>query len=152
MARRLCQCVCATTIFGLFVASSSAGQTASVNEADMGVRHGHATWSSPESVVRDLNSHEDPVRGNALFLVGLDENQIKELVFDQNSNSTTAKVIGKRVLTIDALELRYAALGEDATQHAILSVQSGPMAYAAVAGPQGQGVGAYRLLLLLVQV
>jgi hypothetical protein len=140
IARLVCKCMYGATIFALLVASAT-GQTAkSVTDIDnIGVRHDHAAWPSPESVVLDLDSHEDLVRRNALSLVGLDENQINELVYDQSSNSTTPKTTGKRVVTIDVVELRYAALGENATLHAIVSVQSGPMAYAAVAVPKSKG-------------
>jgi hypothetical protein len=104
---------------------------------DLGVRHEHAAWPSPESVLRDLGSQEDTVREKALFLIGLDRDQAETAVFEENPSSTTAKVVGRRVVTVDIAELRYAALGEDTTQQAILSVQSGPMAFAAVAVPKG---------------
>ena len=107
-------------------------------EDSVGIRHEHAVLPSPESVLHDLNSSNDTVREKALFLIGLDHDQAETVVFEQNQTSGTApKVIGRHVITIDIAELKYAALGEDTIQQAILSVQSGPMVFVAVALPSG---------------
>ena len=137
--RRLYSLILSTSIVALLAASGIQAQPSKgVNDLDLGVRHGHAVWPSPESVLRDLNSRQEAVRERALFLIGLDRAQAEEAVFEQNSNSTTPKIIGQRVIMVDIAELRYAALGEDTTQQAILSVQSGPMAFVAVAVPKGK--------------
>lgn len=36
------------------------------NDFDLGVRHDHAAWPSPESVIKDLRSDNEAARLNAL--------------------------------------------------------------------------------------
>jgi len=134
---RLYSLIMSASVVALLAPSRTYAQPSnSVKDLDLEVRHEHALWPSPESVLRDLNSREEVVRESALFLIGLGRSQAEEAVFEQNSSSTTPKIIGQRVITVDIAELRYAALGEDTTQQAILSVQSGPMAFVAVVVPK----------------
>jgi hypothetical protein len=58
----------------------------------------HVNWPSPESLVRDLRSHDEGVRMKALSLIGVPEANARPLL--------TGKVI-----VAEQVELRYAALG-----------------------------------------
>ena len=136
---RLYSLILSASMLALLAPSRTHAQPSkSQNDLDLEVRHEHAVWPSPESVLRDLNSREEVVRESALFLIGLDRSQAEEAVFEQDSSFTKPKIIGQRVITVDIAELRYAALGEDTTRQAILSVQSGPMAFVAVVVPKAK--------------
>ena len=81
-------------------------------------RYDRATWASPESVVRDLRSADVGTRAKALRLFGYPEAEMQD------------------VPKPDQIELRYAAIGDDATLQAIAAITVGAMAYAAVAVPE----------------
>jgi len=102
------------------------------------VGHDHVQWPPPESLARDLRSKNDEVRLKALGLLGFTEHQARVTIWAQTSPT---RVIGEAVVTPDQIELEYAALGEDATQHAILAVQASQrqLTFAAVAVPGPKG-------------
>ena len=68
-------------------------------------RYDHAAWTSPESLVRDLRSDDDSVRSKALRAFGYPEAEMKD-----------------EIPKPDQIELRYSAIGDDATLDAIASV------------------------------
>jgi hypothetical protein len=102
------------------------------------VRHDHIRWPTPDLLVRDLRSRDDKARLQALSLLGFTQQQAHVAIWAQTSPT---KVIGEAVVTPDQIELKYAALGEDATQEAILAVQASQkqLIFAAVAVPKPQG-------------
>jgi hypothetical protein len=85
-----------------------------------------------------LRSKDDKVRLQALHLVGFTDQEAHDTIWAQTSPT---KVIGEAVVTPDQIELEYAALGEDATQEAILAVQASQkqLIFAAVALPKARG-------------
>lgn len=85
---------------------------------ELRVNRTHAAWTSPESLVRDLQSQDKTMRLKALRLVGIDANE--ELFADAGPNE---------------IELRYAFLGEGRSKQAIVLVEASSYAYAAVAVP-----------------
>ena len=88
-------------------------------------------WPSPESVVRDLRSQDEGLRFRALLLIGVPEKLARVPVW---SNTTPSAVVGSKVSKAEQVELRYAALGRDETQQAIVAAQVvGTYAFAAVA-------------------
>lgn len=123
----------------LIAAPRAAQESKLVRQDDLGylsIRHGHLTWPSPEVLVKDLRSKDDPVRLKALVLLGLTEQQAHVSIWAQTPPS---KVIGEAVVTPDQIRLTYAALGEDATQQAILAVQISQrqQTFASIAVPKG---------------
>ena len=103
----------------------------------LGVLRNRSSWTSPESLMRDLRSADDTVRLKALHLLGLGDQQAHEAVWA--SDGQEAKVAGWKVVSPDQIDLRFAALGRNQTQQAILAVQVSQTMYAAVAIPQRQG-------------
>lgn len=97
-----------------------------------------AHWASPEAVLRDLQSNDDQRRLAALALIGLTDKQAHQLVWSQDAS---AHVVGTVVVRPSQLRLMYAALGDDATLQAILSLQidAGTMTYVAIATPFAHG-------------
>src|ERR1700678_4325065 len=84
-------------------------------------RYDRSTWASPESIVRDLRSDDEGARAKALRLFGYPEAQMQD------------------VPKPGQIELRYAALGDDATLQAIVAITViGVMEYAAVAVPKAK--------------
>lgn len=125
----------------LFSLSAAAQETVPVPAEDSGylaVRHDHVQWPTPESLVRDLRSKDDKVRLQALHLLGFAEQETHVDIWAQTSPS---KVMGEAVVTPDQIELEYAALGEDATQQAVIAVQASQqqLTFAAVAVPKAGG-------------
>jgi hypothetical protein len=102
------------------------------------VRHDHAEWPTPELLVENLRSKDDKVRLRALHLLGFTDQEAHDAIWAQTSPT---RVIGQAVVTPDKIELKYAVLGEDATQQAILAVQASQkqLTFAAVAVPKPQG-------------
>ena len=98
----------------------------------------HAQWPSPESLATDLRSKDQGARLKALRLLGFTEQQAHVKIW---TPTQPAKVAGEAVVTPDQIELAYAALGEDASQQAILAVQTSQaqITFAAVAVPTPQG-------------
>jgi hypothetical protein len=94
--------------------------TAAAATADNVVRV-HQFWPSPESVLRDLRSKDE-----ALHLKALERAGVPEAIRVRPSGPATP----------DQVELRYAALGEDDTQQAILIVQVLDIVVAVVAVPK----------------
>ena len=107
------------------------------NDSDLGVRHDHAAWPSPESLTKDLHSNDEAVRLKALHLLGLSDEQAYEAVW--TDHSPEPRIVGKKVIFPDVVDLRYAALGEGDAQQAIVAMQTGPMIYAAIANPAAKG-------------
>jgi hypothetical protein len=104
----------------------------------LGIRHDHLQWPTPERLVNDLRSKDDRVRLQALRLLGFAEQETHTTIWAQTSPT---KAIGEAVVTPDKIELEYAALGEDATQQAILAVQTSQkqLTFAAIAVPKPHG-------------
>jgi hypothetical protein len=102
------------------------------------VSRDRTSWPTPELLVKGLRSRDDKVRLQALRLLGFAEQEKHTTLWVQTS---PAKVIGQAVVTPDQIELEYAALGEDATQQAILAVQASQkqLTFAAVAVPKPHG-------------
>lgn len=98
----------------------------------------HTAWTSPESVLHDLQSPNDETRLRALKLSGRTDQQAHEPIWS-SGNDSPAKVIGESVIKIGRTELMYAALGEDASQQAIVAfeVPSLSSTYAAIAVQKG---------------
>ena len=83
-------------------------------------RYDHTAWPSPESLVHDLRSDDDSVRSKALRAFGYPEAKMKD-----------------EIPKPDQIELRYAAIGDDAALEAIASITvHSVMAYTAVAVPK----------------
>src|ERR1700722_10764844 len=74
---------------------------------DLRSRYDLATCPNPETVLRGLRSQDDDARLKALRLVGLTEEQARP--FDGSGP----------VVKPSQMELRYAAIGDDATLQAI---------------------------------
>jgi len=77
-------------------------------------------WTSPESLLRDLQSPEKAVRLRVLRLLGVEATEF----FDENRPEVS---------------LRYASLGNDQTRQAIIQVAALSRAYAVVAVPTADG-------------
>ncbi len=125
----------------LFSLSAPAQELKPAPAEDFGyldVRYDHVQWPSPESLAKDLGSKNDEVRLKAFKLLGFTEQQARVTIWAQ---TLPTRVIGDAVVTPDQIELEYAALGEDATQQAILAVQASQrqLTFAAVAMPGPQG-------------
>jgi len=101
-----------------WMVASAAQQPSWERIGELRVNRTHATWTSPESLARDLRSDDKAVRLKALRLVGTDTNN-EELLAD----------------AVPEIELRYASLGEDRTKQAIVMVEASSYAYAAIAVP-----------------
>jgi hypothetical protein len=102
------------------------------------VRHDHVQWPAPDSLAKDLHSKNDEVRQKAPQLLGFTGQQARVIIWAQTSPT---RVIGEAVVTPDQIEVAYTALGEDATQHAILAVHTSQnqLIFAAVAVPKPEG-------------
>ncbi len=98
----------------------------------------HVRWPSPESIANDLHSQEPEVRLKALRLLGFPDQEAHVKIWAQTQPT---RVLGEAVVTPDQIQLEYAALGEDATQQAILAVEASQtqtmFAAVAVPGPHG---------------
>ena len=106
----------------MFMPRSNTAQAPAISE-DTGyldVSREHVAWPSPESLVSDLHSKDGAVRLSALHLLGLSDERAHMTIWSQTSPS---KAIGEAVVTPDQIELQYASLGEDSTQHAVLALQ-----------------------------
>jgi hypothetical protein len=84
------------------------------------VTHQHLRWPSPESLIADLYSKDDQVRLEILLLLGFADQEAHVTVYSQ----TSAVPVGEVVVTPDRIELKYAAIGEDAVQQAIVAVEA----------------------------
>lgn len=81
-----------------------------------------ATWPSPESLVGDLGSTDDGTRGKALRLFGYPKAQMEV-----------------EVPKPEAIELRYAEIGDDNTLQAVVAITINfVMTYVAVAVPEAK--------------
>ena len=105
---------------------------------DLMVNDQQVSWPTPASLAQDLRSKDDRVRLRALHLLGMEDEQ---LYVQQWSATTPSRPLEKRLLLPDVVSLTYAALGEDATQQAVLAIQSNQqsMVFAAVAEPGPHG-------------
>jgi len=108
---------------GILLVACVAGSAQSKYEelGQIGMSREHAAWPSPESVVRNLRSPDAAVRVKAVVRVGFPKKTLSESVRPTQ------------------FELRYAALGSDETQQAIVAVQVDQYGYAAVVTPKGNG-------------
>ncbi len=101
------------------------------------VQHEHLKWPSPASIVNDLRSKDEILRFKALVLLGVPENLAR---IPTMSNATPSVVTGSQVVKPEQIELRYAALGSDETQQAVIAAEvTASYAFAAVAVPKGDG-------------
>jgi hypothetical protein len=119
------------TVVLLSVTTPLSPQQKQVEFGQLGMVSGHAVWPSPESVVRDLRSSNGDVRAKALSAVGVPD-ALKEIAWPLDS-----RTLQYVVRTPEQVELRYAALGSDDTQQAIVAVQIGDSAFVTVATPVG---------------
>ena len=105
----------------LFALSHLVAQLKPIEEiGSLEVNHEHAAWPAPESIVRDLRSSNEDLRLKAMAAVSVPEGL-------------------RRASRPEQIELRYAALGSDETQQAVIAVQMSQYGYAAVATPKGNG-------------
>jgi hypothetical protein len=131
----------AVSLLLLIPLSAAAQESTPAPARDSGyleVRHDHTPWPTPELLVKDLRSNDDKVRLQALRLLGFAEQERHTTIWAQTSPT---EVIGEAVVAPDQIELGYAALGEDATQQAILAVQASQkqLTFTAVATPKADG-------------
>lgn len=123
----------------LFDLSHSVRQLKAITEiGGLEINHEHAAWPSPESIVRDLRSPSEDVRLKALEAVRVPKALMHRAMYSSNPDGTP-KVNGSVAIRPEQIELRYAALGSDETQQAVVAVQVSQYAYAAVATPKGNG-------------
>src|SRR5260370_2976394 len=97
--------------------SSSAQVSKPKAKADLGTltfSRTHLRWPTPDSLVKDLRADDDQTRLQALTLVG-------------------ASPSGDMTGTPSEVALRYASLGTDGEQQAIVAVYMRPMLFGAVA-------------------
>lgn len=94
----------------------------------------HVRWVSPEAVISDLRSKDEKIRLAAFERLGFTDEQAHRTAWSQ---TPPGHEIGKVVLTPDQVRLTYAALGEDATQQAIVAVEvdAAPDMFVAIATP-----------------
>lgn len=125
----------------LFLSTLAFGQPPESVEDDsyLAANREHVAWPTPESVLDDLRSGNDIERLAALKLMGFSDQQAHRTVF-ASTNDGSAKVIGQVVIFPERVQLMYAAIGEDASQQAILAfgVPSLQATHAAVAVQKGQ--------------
>src|SRR5690349_9774224 len=118
--------------FFFFCSVGSTQQTlnmASPDEGDLVVDSTTATWSSPEAVVSDLRSDDEQLRLRGMDLIGI-----------RDEGSRHVSKSDQQVLNVDQVLLRYASLGDDETQQAIVGAEiGGDMAYVAVATRRNTG-------------
>ena len=95
----------------------------------LGFVNGHVHWPAPELLVHDLRSQDEVVRLNALMLIGIPEEAARR--YSEHP---------PHVVKPEQIELRFAALGVDETEQAIVFVQyGGANGIAAVASPRTNG-------------
>jgi hypothetical protein len=94
-----------------------------------------AQWSSPEILLRDLRSSDESSRMSAFALLGITDEQAHITVWAQTSPSHP---LGSKLVVPSQIQLRYAALGDNDTQQAILAVEIGEkqLTFVAVATPK----------------
>lgn len=120
----------------LFVILPVVAQSNFVELGQIAMVREHAAWPTPESIVRDLRSSDEDVRLKALALVGVTGPLQRKPIYSK-PNAGALVVSNSEVVRPEQIELRYAALGSDETQQAILAVQVGQYGFAAVASPRG---------------
>jgi hypothetical protein len=125
----------------LFLSTLAFGQPARSVEDDsyLNANREHVAWPTPQSVLDDLRSADDITRLAALMLMGLSDQQAHRTVW-ASTNDGSAKVIGQVVISPERVQLMYAAIGEDASQQAILAFElpSLQATHAAVAVQKGK--------------
>lgn len=94
----------------------------------------HADWPAPEVLTQQLRSKDDSVRLQALRILGFSEQQAHVVAWSQSRPSNP---IENAVVTPERIDLSYASLGQDASQEAVMSIESDEkqMTFAAVAIP-----------------
>jgi hypothetical protein len=117
----------------LLVTAPLVPQQKQVEFGQLSMVSGNAAWPNPESVVRDLHSSNEEVRSKALSAVGVSAALRRKLWHRDDGTSVYA------VNAAEQVELRYAALGSDDSQQAIVAVQIGDSAFVTVATPVGNG-------------
>jgi hypothetical protein len=107
------------------------------NDDELNFKRAHIKWPSPSSIVNDLQSPNSDIRLKALLLLGVPETAAHILTW---SNNSTPVVTGSEVVRPEQIQLRYAALGTNDTQQAIIVVQVlGTYAFAAAGTPGANG-------------
>lgn len=102
---------------------SSAQISKPIRRADLGsltLGHDHMRWPAPESLIRDLRADDDQTRLKAFLQLGLPKQQ-------KTAIAAVPYEVG----------LRYATLGTDDDEQAIVAVDIGAMLYGAVAAQEG---------------
>jgi len=100
------------------VVASASEQSSWERIGELRLNRTHATWTSPESLVRDLRSQDTAMRLRALQLIGIDAS--RDFIADA---------------VPDEIELRYASLEGGHSKQAIVLVEASSYAYASVAVP-----------------
>jgi hypothetical protein len=112
--------------FLLFSLPAYSQASKGTSQEELELRREHVPWPSPESVERDLRSNDDAVRLKALELLGVSHPR-----YEASDHSMI--VIGPP----EGLEIRYASLGTDNEQQAIVAADLGAMFYGAVVTLKG---------------
>jgi hypothetical protein len=105
--------------FPFCCAAQLSQSTAQTDLGDLVIGRDHVKWPSPESLVKNLRSRNEDLRSEAFLLLGTPGQGDTE-VTDTSGIS-------------DQVQLRYAALGADNAEHAIVAVSVGNRLYGAVA-------------------
>ncbi len=98
----------------------------------------HVRWPAPSDLVGDLRSPDKQVRLKAFHLAGLSADDTEDTVW---SRDTPSKAIGHAVVMPSQRQLRFAALGDDSSEQAIIAFEilQKSMLYVAVAVHTAQG-------------
>lgn len=112
-------------ILAVFIAHFGSGQPAAsascYNGGSLYIICNHVRWPSPESVADSLRSSDEQTRLAALHRMGFADSQVFRDVRSQ-SDSAPSRVIGKKLVMPDQVQLTYAALGDSDAKQAILAV------------------------------
>lgn len=100
-------------------AAQPSKSTAQTDLGDLVIGRDHVKWPSPESLVKNLRSQNEDLRSEAFLLLGASAQADTEV--------TDTSGISNQV------QLRYADLGADNAEHAIVAVSVGNWLYGAVA-------------------
>lgn len=100
----------------LSIAAALGQSPASERVGTLRINRTRVTWSSPESLVRDLRSNDDQIVLRATHLLGVDE----------------------KFFAPDDIELRYVEFGPGRLKYAIILTSGLNEAFAAIAAPKGE--------------
>jgi hypothetical protein len=121
-------------VFWLAPAWGQQPKAAVEDNGNLGISRQQVSWPSPEAVLRDLRSTDNAVRLKAMEL--MDVGTLSHTKVYSKDGSASESVVS----TPDEVELRYAALGEDDTQLAVVMMSlPGSYTFAAVVIPLAHG-------------